>query len=133
MADTGATISRKVRTRLCEQRALVLTLLRQREQLAGSVFRRYGQCGKPRCVCRTGQRHGPYYVLSSSAGEFAYLEPAGFAAAKGLIARHREFRRGLRKLKRLNLELVGLLRRHQESLATRGRKRLAATASMSRK
>ena len=124
MRSSGSAISLRVRAHLGEQRALVLALLRPREQLAGSVFRRYGRCGKARCVCRRGQPHGPYYVLSSPAGGFAYLEPSRFRVAKELVARSREFRRGLRQLARLNVELVGLLRRHQASLATRGRRRL---------
>jgi len=117
----------QVRSRLREQRALVGRLLRQREHLQGSLFPRYGLCGKANCLCRTGRRHGPYYVLSSrSAGRstFAYLEGDDLARARALLARHREFRRGLARLRRINGELVGLLRRYQQAAARRGGERL---------
>ena len=102
-------IRRQVRMRLREQGTLVRLLLRQREQLQGSLFPRYGLCGKPTCVCRTGRRHGPYYVLSSRSagrGAFAYLDADEVARARDLLGRHREFRRGLARLRKINAELV---------------------------
>jgi len=118
MADLDA-IRRQVRTRLREQGVLVRLLLQQREQLQGSLFPRYGLCGKPTCVCRTGRRHGPYYVLSSrTAGRaaFAYLDAEEVAPARDLLRRHREFRRGMARLRRLNADLVALLRRYQRAV-----------------
>jgi len=126
MADLD-TIRRQVRARLQEQRLLVRQLLRQREQLQGSLFPRYGLCGKTNCVCRTGRRHGPYYVLSSRTagrGAFTYLEAEDLARARDLLGRHREFRRGLARLRRLNDELVALLRRYQQAVVQRGGERM---------
>jgi hypothetical protein len=122
MADLEA-IRRQVRARLREQGALVRLLLRQREQLQGSLFPRYGLCGKPTCACRTGRRHGPYYVLSSRSagrGAFAYLDADEAARARDLLSRHREFRRGLARLRRINAVLVALLRRYQQVVVRRG-------------
>jgi len=70
-------LRKRVRARLGEQRTLVQSLLRQRELLQGSVFARYGECGKEGCACRQGRKHGPYYVFSMRSGgkgAFAYLE-----------------------------------------------------------
>src|SRR5260370_15882883 len=61
-------IRRRVREKLREQRALVEELLREREQLRGSLFERWAVCGKEGCACREGRRHGPYYVLSTRSG-----------------------------------------------------------------
>jgi len=116
-----------VRSRLREQAALVRLLLRLREQLQGSLFSRYGLCGKATCVCRTGRKHGPYYVLSSrheGRGSFAYLDAEEVSRARELLARHREFRRGLVRLRRLNRELVDLLRRYQQAVVHQGGERL---------
>src|ERR671924_444632 len=102
-------IRERIRKRLAAQQQLVRSLLALREQLQGSLFARYGTCGKESCVCRHGQKHGPYYVLSTHGGRqagFAYLEGTRLAAARGLVARYRTFRRGLRRLKEGNLELV---------------------------
>ena len=126
MADLEA-IRRQVRTRVREQGALVRLLLQQREQLQGSLFPRYGLCGKATCVCRTGRRHGPYYVLSNRTagrGAFAYLDSTDVARVRDLLRRHREFRRGLTRLRRLNQELVVLLRRYQQAVVKRGGERL---------
>ena len=126
MADIEV-IRRQVRTRLREQGALVRLLLQQRDQLQGSLFPRYGTCGKATCVCRTGRRHGPYYVLSSRTagrGAFAYLDADEVARARDLLARHRRFRRGMARLRRINAEVVALLSRYQQAVVRRGGERL---------
>jgi uncharacterized protein DUF6788 len=120
-------LRRRIRDRLAEQRALVQSLLRQRELLQGSLFMRYGECGKEGCACRQGRRHGPYYVLSSRSrgkGAFAYLEARQVREARSLVGRYRAFRRGLRRLKRLNLDLVALLQRYQQAATRTGGRRL---------
>jgi hypothetical protein len=131
MALTPESIQKRVRARLQLQRALVEELLRQREQLAGSLFVRLGVCGKEGCVCRTGQKHGPYYVLSTRSGGrggFAYLEAARLQEARGLVKAYREYRGGMRRLRKVNDELVALLRRYQEATARRGGLRVGVTA-----
>jgi len=124
-------LRQRVEARLQAQRELVRSLLHLREQLRGSLFTRYGECGKEACACRHGEKHGPYYVLSTRVGGkggYAYLEARQAREARDLVARYREFRRGLRKLKRLNEELVDLLRRYQETSAKRASRRLGLPA-----
>jgi hypothetical protein len=132
--DDPEAIRRLVRARLGEQRQVVRSLLAARAQLPGSLFTRYGRCGKARCACRRGPGHGPYYVLSRRSrgvGGFAYLDAARAREARGLVARARAFRAGLRRLQRVNLVLLDLLRRYQEAMAQRGgeRVKLASKAS----
>jgi hypothetical protein len=120
-------VRRRVRARLDEQRVLVRSLLQQRELLQGSVFTRYGQCGKDTCACRQGRKHGPYYVLSTRSGgrgAFSYLEGQRLREARALAERYCSFRKGMRRLKRLNLELVDLLRRYQDVVTRKGGRRL---------
>jgi hypothetical protein len=129
-------LRKRVRVRLTEQRALVRSLLRQRELLQGSVFARYGECGKEGCACRQGRKHGPYYVFSMRSGgkgSFAYLDGARLDEARTLVGRYREFRRGLRRLKKLNLELVDLLRRYQETMTRKGGRRLKVEVARTQK
>jgi hypothetical protein len=124
-------IRERIRKRLAAQQRLVRSLLALREQLQGSLFARYGTCGKETCVCRHGQKHGPYYVLSTRGrgqGAFAYLQGGQLAAARSLVLRYRAFRRGLRRLKKVNLELVGLLQRYQGAMARAGGKRLGMSS-----
>src|SRR5512145_428292 len=112
MALTPDEIRQRVRTRLSEQRMLVEQLLRRREQLAGSLFVRFGVCGKEGCVCRTGRKHGPYYVLSTRSagrGGFSYLDEQQMAEARALVKAYREYRAGMRRLTRVGEQLVLLL------------------------
>ena len=111
-------IRTRVRSRLAEQRRLVSALLRQRAQLQGSLLVRHMECGKPACACHTGRKHGPYFVLSNRSrgrGSFSYLDAEEAARARTLVRRYREFRRGLQRLQKVNVELVGLLRRYQKA------------------
>jgi hypothetical protein len=127
MALTPDEIRQRVRTSLQQQRELVADLLRRRELLAGSLFVRFGVCGKQGCVCRTGQKHGPYYVLSTRSGGrggFAYLEAARMGEARELVKAYRDFRAGMRRLRRVNDQLVALLRRYQEATTRRGSRRV---------
>lgn len=124
---TPETLRRRVRARLQEQRTLVTSLLRRRELLSGSLFMRWGVCGKRGCVCQTGQKHGPYYVLSTRSGGrggFAYLDAKQLGEARLLVKAHREYRADLRRLRKVNDRLVALLRRYQEATARRGGRRV---------
>jgi hypothetical protein len=132
--DDPADIRRRVRARLAEQRRVVRALLATRAQLPGSLITRYGQCGKPGCACRRGPGHGPYFVLSRRSGgkgAFEYLDAARAREARGLVARARAFRSGLRRLQRVNLELLDLLRRYQIAMTRRGGARLGVAAEAS--
>jgi hypothetical protein len=120
-------IRQRVRTKLQEQRALVEEMLRRREQLAGSLFVRFGVCGKEGCVCRTGGKHGPYYVLSTRSagrGGFSYLDEQQMAEARALVKAYREYRAGMRQLSRVGEQLVVLLRRYQEATTREGTRRV---------
>ena len=116
-----------MRARLQEQRTLVEELLRRREQLAGSLFVRFGVCGKQGCVCRSGRKHGPYYVLSTRSGGkggFSYLEAERLREARELVRAYRDYRSGMRRLRKVNEQLVALLRRYQEATTRQGSRRV---------
>ena len=122
MPDLADTQQKRILRLLTRQRALVSTLLELRRQLRGSVFTRYGTCGKAGCACREGEGHGPYFVLSTrsaGAGGFAYLDARQAAEARTRVAGYRRFRGGLRRLRTLNRELLEALQRYQEAVARR--------------
>jgi hypothetical protein len=124
-------IRSRVRARLHEQRVLVEDLLQRREQLAGSLFVRFGVCGKEGCVCRTGRKHGPYYVLSTRSGGrggFAYLEASRMEEARQLVKAYRDYRAGMRRLLKVGEQLVALLRRYQEATTRQGTRRVGLPA-----
>ena len=124
-------IRQRVRARLQEQRGLVEDLLRRRQQLAGSLFVRFGVCGKPGCACSSGQKHGPYYVLSTRSGGrggFAYLDASQMAEARSLVKAFREYRTGMRRLRKVSGEIVVLLRRYQAASSREGSRRVALGA-----
>lgn len=116
-----------IKSRLSKQETLVQSLLAQNEQVQGSVFSRFGRCGKPGCPCEREASHGPYYVLTSRTNgrnTFRYLTPQQARLAKSLVSRHRRFRRGLTKLRGLNTGLETLLRRYAKAATKRGAQRL---------
>jgi hypothetical protein len=128
------TLREKVRARLAAQRLLVRELLRLREQLAGSLFVRYSTCGKSGCACAAGERHGPYYVLSTGPGRgkgFRQLSGRELQEARQMVLRHRRFRSGLVRLRKLNVDLTLLLGRYQRAMAGQGERRLALAAARS--
>jgi hypothetical protein len=66
-------------------------------------------------------------VLSSRSagrGAFAYLDADEVARARDLLSRHREFRRGLARLRKINAALVALLRRYEQVVVRRGGERM---------
>ena len=120
-------LRQRVRARLQEQRALVEKLLRRRELVAGSLFMRWGVCGKKSCVCQTGQKHGPYYVLSRRSGGrggFTYLDKAQASEARSLVKAHQDYKADLKRLRKVNEQLVVLLRRYQDATGRRGDRRV---------
>jgi hypothetical protein len=130
---TPEQIRGRIREALARQRRLVSSLLRRREQLQGSLFVRYGRCGKAGCACQTeGHRHGPYYVLSARTGgrgSFSYLDAPTARAARARVAQYRAFRAGLQSLRRVNGSLVGLLQRYQQAQLRKTVRRLGLPAA----
>jgi hypothetical protein len=127
---TVETLRQRVRARLQEQRTLVEKLLKRRELVAGSLFMRWGECGKKGCVCQTGQKHGPYYILSRRSGGrggFTYLDRTRASEARSLVKAHQEYKADLRRLKKVNGQLVTLLRQYQEATGRRGDRRVGLT------
>jgi hypothetical protein len=130
---TPEQLRHRIRATLAEQRRMVASLLRLRGQLQGSLFVRYGQCGKAGCACQTeGHRHGPYYVLSTRTGgrgSFSYLDAPTARQARERVADYRAFRAGLKGLQRVNRSLVVLLRRYQQAQLQKTVRRLGLPAA----
>lgn len=127
---TLETLRQRVRARLREQRVLIEKLLRRRELVAGSLFMRWGVCGKKGCVCQTGQKHGPYYVLSRRSGGrggFTYLDKAQASEARSLVKAHQDYKADLKRLRKVNERLVMLLRRYQEATGRQGDRRVGVS------
>jgi hypothetical protein len=127
-----AALRKRVQAYLAEQRQLVRTLLKLRAQLQGSVFARYGECGKEGCACQQGEKHGPYYVLSNRSagkGTFVYLDGERVDEVKDLVQRSRAFRQGMARLRKLNQELVVALKSYQKAMARTGVRRLTTLSS----
>jgi hypothetical protein len=92
------------------------------QAIRASVVERFGTCGKPRCACHQGQKHGPYYYLTQCLApgrvqKFQLKSPAAQQAARGATGAFNRFYAGLEELSQINTEL---LRRGQ---ALRGRAR----------
>ncbi len=74
--------------------------------LRGSLVEQYVSCGKPRCRCRRGQKHGPLYYL--------YWKEQGRSRSL-YVPRDQvgELRRQIQNYRRFQTELTALLRRQR--------------------
>ena len=132
MAHDPATLRKQVQRQLARQQELVRGLLALREQAQGSVFTRYGTCGKEGCACGEGRGHGPYFVLSArgkAGGGFVYLSREQAREARRLVAAGRSYRVGMARLKAMNDELLDLMKRYQRALAKSGGRKLGMAAA----
>jgi len=82
--------------------------------LSGSLFKRYRVCGKPRCRCARGKKHGPYWCLSVfRAGTPRVFPLTSSAVVRARVAAraYRRWRTRVRRLRALDAALQGLLER----------------------
>jgi hypothetical protein len=131
-AADPAALRKQVQRQLARQRALVEELLALRDQVQGSVFARYGTCGKEACGCRSGRGHGPYVVLSARGrgrSGFVYLRREQAREARQLVAAARSYRQGMSRLKALNEALLDLMRRYQRAVARAAGRRMGLEAA----
>jgi hypothetical protein len=79
-------------------------LARLQPMLAGSLVGQYVTCGKPRCRCTRGQKHGPLYYL--------YWKEQGRSRSL-YVPREKvsELRRQIQNYRRFQTQLAGQLRR----------------------
>ncbi|MBZ5514511.1 MAG: hypothetical protein LAN62_06660 [Acidobacteriia bacterium] len=72
--------------------------------LAGSLVKQYVICGKPRCRCERGEKHGPLYYL--------YWKEQGRSRSLYVPrAKVAELRRQIQNYRHLQKELARLVRR----------------------
>jgi hypothetical protein len=86
--------------------------------LRASYVQRFTTCGKPNCVCRQGQRHGPFFYLTANLGpghilKFLLKTPAQQQAAAQGVAAYQQHWERLEELSQINAELL----RRGEALA----------------
>ena len=122
MADM-VRLEQGIRDRLIEHESLVDALLQEKEQIRGSLFSRFAVCGKAACACMQGEKHGPYYILSSRSGgdgSFIYLKEGQVGRVRELVNRHRRFKKGLKRLKGLSSKLHSMFERYETSASQAG-------------
>jgi hypothetical protein len=61
---------------------------------------------------------------SGGRGGFSYLDEARMAEARALVKAYREYRAGMRRLRRVGEQIVVLLRRYQEATSREGSRRV---------
>jgi len=81
------------------------------EMLRGSLVEKYIRCGKPRCACQQGQRHGPLYYLSLNEGgatRLVYIRKDQVAKVRGQIAQFKAYKAIGAAICRINQKLLRL-------------------------
>ena len=112
------------RTSTLALRRRKVALLRQAglppDLLRASFVERFTTCGKPNCVCATGQKHGPFYYLTANLGvgqirKSLLKTPAQQQTVQRGVAGYQAHWERLEELSQINLELL----RRGEPLAAR--------------
>ena len=79
--------------------------------LRASYVERFTTCGKPNCACAQGQRHGPFYYLTSNLApgqvlKFLLKDPAQQQAAQQGVRNYQTHWQRLEELSQINAELL---------------------------
>ena len=91
------------------------TLLRQLtippHLLRASYVERFTTCGKANCACVQGQKHGPFYYLTSGLAsghilKFLLKTPAQQHDGQAGVAAYQQLWEGLEELSQINAELL---------------------------
>ena len=91
--------------------ALLRQLTVPADLLRASFVERFTTCGKPNCACAQGQRHGPFYYLTSNLApghilKFLLKDPARQQAAQQAVRHYQIHWEGLEELSQINAELL---------------------------
>lgn len=90
--------------KLDKDRGQLLRLIRRLgPMLEGSFTKRYTRCKKPGCRCERGERHGPYFSISKNVNgktRLEYIRPGEITTVSKLLENRRQFRAGLKRLKK---------------------------------
>jgi hypothetical protein len=97
---------------LRQRKAHLLRSLKLPPQLIhASLLERFLTCGRPKCSCHQGQKHGPFFYLSRCLpkGRMSSLllkSDAQITQARQAVQAHRQLLETLDQLSWLNLELL---------------------------
>ena len=91
--------------------ALLRQLAVPPDLLRASYVERFTTCGKPNCVCARGQRHGPFYYLTSNLApghvlKFLLKDSAQQQSAQQGVRHYQAHWEGLEELSQINAELL---------------------------
>lgn len=121
-AEQASAVRQKIAALDAERASYIQTVLDLRELFAASLSVVFRTCGKERCACARGERHGPYFFLSiQSAGrnERYHLSSAQADKAQPAIDRYRLFLKTLRQLRAVDRRIEAQVRKLQSLCATR--------------
>ena len=91
--------------------ALLRWLAVPADLLRASYVERFTTCGKSNCACAQGQRHGPFYYLTSNLStgkilKFLLKEPEQRSAAQTGVEHYQAHWERLEELSQINAELL---------------------------
>jgi len=80
------------------------------EVLRGTLRSRYVRCGKPRCHCRKGRGHGPFFYLSVAIGVGHTVQitisSEEYRVARGYVRNYRRLQQILERVSGINRRLL---------------------------
>ena len=80
------------------------------QMIEGCIHKIYKKCGNPKCYCKDGKKHGPYWALSKKTGgktKIAYISDTGIA---GKAFAYKKYNKDLARLRKVNEKIFYWLR-----------------------
>jgi hypothetical protein len=90
----------------------IFSLVHGRSMVHGLPHDVFRKCGKSKCKCASGQRHGPYPALSvnkEGKQKIVMIKKADTITVLEKAGRFKHFQETLAKIRRINKEIDGLL------------------------
>ena len=97
---------------------LEVRLFRPLPMVPYSLVVAYLPCGKKGCRCKKGFPHGPYYYLTQhhqGRTKNIYIPKEALPRISPLAQRYKEYETTLTKIRRLNQQILGLLKEIEKS------------------
>lgn len=107
----------KIRLQIVElerkRKGIIDKLLRPKSMISGYLYPMFKKCGKKGCRCERGEKHGPYWCISSLKDKKTHLKAIGkrdWIMVKILTDNYREYQKQMAELRRLHFQVWEMLK-----------------------
>ncbi|UCH80645.1 MAG: hypothetical protein JSW20_13040 [Nitrospiraceae bacterium] len=111
-SDTLASLTEKLYTLNMKRADFIFSLLHGKEMVHGIPLEVFRKCGKKKCKCYTGKKHGPYPALSvnkDGTQKIVMIKKNDSSSVLKRAGRYRHYQQTLAKIRRIDKEIDSIL------------------------